>query len=165
MKRLNFRTHGWAAVAAAATFLWAAPAVSAQAADVSFFVMVEGAGYGADQPALRVSDSHCGTVAYAAGLGDGRWRAYLNGSAAEGEGDQVGRERIGTGPWVNYWGYVIAEDVAQLHSDGNNLNVETALTVTGEYPPAGALQLPMGSELDAASFSRSGPYFCFKLPG
>jgi len=156
---------GWAAAAAAGTLLGVAPAVSAQAADVSFFVAVEGPGYGADQPTLRVSDSHCANTAYAAGLGDGRWRAYLNGSAAEGEGGQLARERIGTGPWVNYWGYVVAENVAQLHSDGNNLNVETALTATGEYPPAGALQVPMGSELDAASFSRSGPYFCFKLPG
>ena len=139
-----------------------ASSVSAQAADVSFFVLVEAR---AGEPGLRVSDSRCANAAYAAGLGDGNWRAYLNGSAADGEGDQLARGRIGTGPWVNYWGAVVAENLEQLHSDGNYLNVDTALTETGEYPPAGVLQIPRGSELDAASFSRSGPYFCFKLPG
>jgi hypothetical protein len=163
MKQMNLHTIGWAAAVAAATLLGAAPPVSAQAADVSFFVMLEGPASGA--AALRSNDQHCATVAYAAGLGDGRWRAYLNGSAAEGEGGQLGRDRIGTGPWVNYWGYAVAENLDQLHSDANNLNVETALTATGEYPPAGVLQIPRGSELDAASFTPSGPYLCFKLPG
>jgi hypothetical protein len=165
MKPLNLRTLGWALAAAAGTLAGTASGASAQAADVSFFVVVEGPRAAAERTALRVSDSHCATVAYAAGLGDGNWRAYLNGTAADGEGDQLARGRIGTGPWVNYWGYVVAESVEQLHSDGNNLNVETALTASGEYPPAGALQIPAGSDLDAATFSRSGPYFCFKLPG
>jgi hypothetical protein len=159
---MNLRTQAWAAAVAVGTLFCAAPAVSAQAADVSFFVLVEGP---APDAPLRVTDARCATAAYAGGLGDGEWRAFLDGSAEQGEGGQLGRDRIGTGPWTNYWGYVIAENVAQLHSDANNLNVETALTATGEYPPAGALQVPTGSQLDAASFSRSGPYFCFKLPG
>ena len=40
------------------------------------------------------------------------------------------RDRIGTGPWQNAKGVVIATDVAQLHAS-NNINKQTALTETG----------------------------------
>ena len=41
------------------------------------------------------------------------------------------KDRIGAGPWQNVKGDVIATDVANLHSDANNLNKETGLTETG----------------------------------
>lgn len=145
------------------TALFSAPSrLTAQGSpDMNFFVAVEGANWGADQPGLEVSDQQCMDLAYPQGYGHLQWRAYLNGKTADGEGGQLARERIGPGPWFNYYGVMIAEDVAQLHSDENNLWVETAITVLGEYPPEGVLEIPMGSELDADSFTRAGPFFCF----
>jgi hypothetical protein len=113
---------------------------------------------------LEVSDQQCTDLAYAQGYGHLTWRAYLNGTAADGEADQIARQRIGTGPWFNYYGVEIAENVAQLHSDENNLWGETAITVLGEYPPDGVLEIPMGSTLDGGLFNRAGPFFCFGVP-
>jgi hypothetical protein len=45
------------------------------------------------------------------------------------------RDRIGRGPWRNAKGEVIAQDVAQLHSDRNNITRQTALTERGEVVP------------------------------
>jgi hypothetical protein len=132
--------------------------------DMNFFVAVEGARWGADQPALEVSDQQCTDLAYAQGYGHLTWRAYLNGTAADGEADQVARQRIGAGPWFNYYGVEIAGNIAQLHSDENNLWGETAITVLGEYPPDGVLEIPMGSALDGRLFNRAGPFFCFGVP-
>jgi len=134
---------------------------SAQDLNMSFFVAPEGPSWGADRPALSVSDQHCADLAYAQGYGHLTWHAYLNGSAAEGEGDQIARERIGSGPWYNFYGVLIAETVEQLHTDDNNLWEESAVTVTGEYPPEGELKIVWGSELDGSLYNRSGPYFCF----
>lgn len=147
-----------------AAILWTPTTICAQSMDMNFFVAVEGAKWGADQPALEVSDQQCTDLAYAQGFGHLRWRAYLNGSEADGEGDQLARERIGTGPFYNYYGVMIAESVEQLHSDDNNLWGESAVTVLGEYPPDGALVIPMGSELDASLYTRAGPFFCFGVP-
>jgi hypothetical protein len=38
---------------------------------------------------------------------------------------------MGSGPWANAAGIVIATDVANLHSDANNLTKETAVDETG----------------------------------
>jgi len=142
--------------------LTAAPAsIAAQSEEMNFFVAAEGASWGADQPALRVSDQQCADLAYAKGFGHLTWRAYLDGSPADGEGGEVARERIGTGPWINFYGVVIAENLDQLHSDDNNLWGETAVTQDGEYPPEGALELPWGSQLNGSLYDRSGPFFCF----
>lgn len=147
-----------------ALLLWQPAALMAQSPDMNFFVAVEGASWGADQPALEVSDTECTDLAYAQGFGHLTWHAYLDGSAADGEGDQVARGRIGTGPWYNFYGVMIAQDLQQLHSDDNNLWEESAVTVLGEYPPDGALTIPPGSELTGSLYTREGPFFCFGVP-
>ena len=70
------------------------------------------------------------------------WRAYLSTQAVDGQPAVNARDRIGTGPWTNARGAVIARDVAQLHGDtvelaqlGNNLSKATAYTETGEIHP------------------------------
>lgn len=139
--------------------------VAAQDPRMNFFLALEGPTWGADRPTLEVSDRHCYDLAYARGFGHLTWRAYLDGRREEGEGGQVARQRIGSGPWFNYYGVLIAESVAQLHSDDNNLWEESAVTVTGEAAPAGKITFPWGSELDGGDFSRQGPFMCFGLPG
>jgi hypothetical protein len=134
---------------------------ASQSVDMSFFVAAMGASWGEDQPALRVSDAHCNDLAYARGFGHLTWRAYLNGSEEDGEAGQMARERIGPGPWYNFYGVLVAESVEQLHSDENNLWEETAVTESGEYPPDGALEIVWGSALDGALYDRAGPFFCF----
>jgi hypothetical protein len=130
--------------------------LAAQAANMNFFLAPSGPTWGANQSALAVGDQHCGVLAYPLGLGHLTWRVYLT------EGSEQARDRIGTGPWYNYYGALIAENVAQLHSDDNNLWTESAVTVTGDAPPAGFV-IPLGSQLDGADFTRQGPFFCFGI--
>ena len=141
------------------------PPLSGQSPDMNFFLAVEGATWGADRAAVEVSDTHCHDLAYPQGYGHLTWRAYLTGASADGEGDEIARERIGEGPWYNYYGVLIADDVSQLHSDENNLWLESAVTILGETAPAGLLEIPLGSQLDGGRFARDGPFLCFGLPG
>src|SRR4030095_5125988 len=41
------------------------------------------------------------------------------------------KDRIGNGPWYNVKGVAIAKNVADLHSDSNNIKKDTALTEKG----------------------------------
>jgi hypothetical protein len=95
---------------------------------MSFFITSEGPGDGANLGGLSGADEHCAKLA-----GDSReWRAYLAAAAADGEPAVNARDRIGDGPWFNANGVQVAEDVDDLHSDGNNINKETALDENGE---------------------------------
>jgi hypothetical protein len=113
------------AAAAAATLAIAAPAVAQDAPNMSFFITSAGPGDGANLGGLAGADAHCMKLAEAAGSTGHTWVAYLS---AEGVN---AKDRIGTGPWQNFKGDVIATDVANLHSDANNLTKETGLTETG----------------------------------
>jgi hypothetical protein len=55
----------------------------------------------------------------------------LSAAAANGQPAVNARDRIGAGPWSNVKGVVVAKSVADLHSDANNLNKESALTEKG----------------------------------
>lgn len=113
------------AAATAAALFMAAPAVSQDVANMSFFVTSVGSGDGANLGGLEGADAHCLKLADAAGATGKTWAAYLSAEGAN------ARDRIGTGPWQNINGEVIATDVDNLHSDGNNLTKQTALTETG----------------------------------
>ena len=139
--------------------LFTAPPLAAQSETMNFFVAVEGAGWGATRPATEVSDSQCTDIAYPEGFGHLNWRSYLTN---DGDEANAARQRIGTGPWFNFYGVEIAANLDQLHSDANNLSLETAVTVKGQARPA--LEIPAGSELDGGDYSRQGPFFCFGVP-
>ena len=96
----------------------------------SFFVTSQGGGKGADLGGLAGADKHCQALATAAGMGDRTWRAYLSTSAAGSTPAVNARDRIGTGPWRNVKGVVIATNVDELHGD-NNITRQTALTEKG----------------------------------
>ncbi len=154
---------GWALLVG--TVLFAAPPLAGQSQNMNFFVAVEGPTWGANRPAVEVSDAQCTDLGYPEGFGHLNWRAYLTGTPADGEEAKVARERIGSGPWYNFYGVEIAADLSQLHSDGNNLWFESAVTILGETAPQGVLEIPQGSRLDGAAFSRDGPFLCFGVSG
>lgn len=102
---------------------------------MTFFVTSVGLGNGADLGGLEGADAHCLALAQAVGSTRTDWRAYLSTTAPGGEAGINARDRIGSGPWHNARGVLIAESVEQLHSDDNNITKETALTETGEVVP------------------------------
>jgi hypothetical protein len=107
-------------------------AAQAQTDSPSFFVTSVGKGKGADLGGLEGADSHCASLAKAAGLSQTNWRAYLSTTAPGGDPGVNARDRIGKGPWRNVKGVVIAKSVEDLHSDANNLTKQTTLSEKGE---------------------------------
>jgi hypothetical protein len=99
---------------------------------MTFFITSLPSGKGADFGGLAGADAHCRKLAEAAGAGGRTWRAYLSASPTATTPPVNARDRIGTGPWQNAKGVVVAKSVADLHSDANNLNKQTALTEKGE---------------------------------
>lgn len=110
----------------------AAPPAQAQSADTSFFLTSNGPGKGGDLGGIAGADRHCQSLAQAAGAGAKTWRAYLSTQAADGQPAVNAKDRIGKGPWKNAKGDVVARDVADLHSAGNNMTKQTALSEKGE---------------------------------
>ena len=104
---------------------------SGGSAGMSFFITSVGSGKGADLGGLEGADRHCRQLAQAAGAGSRDWKAYLSTQAADGKPAVNARDRIGSGPWQNAKGEVIARTVEELHST-NALTKQTGLTETGE---------------------------------
>ncbi|GLS32418.1 hypothetical protein GCM10007937_41280 [Mesorhizobium albiziae] len=93
---------------------------------MSFFITSAGSGNGANLGGLEGADAICQKLAEAAGVtGPKTWRAYLSTSEVN------AKDRIGAGPWYNAKGEKIADDVASLHSDANNITKQTALDEKG----------------------------------
>ena len=103
-------------------------AAHAQQSDMTFFVTSTGSGKGADLGGLAGADKQCQMLAQAAGAGGKTWHAYLS---TQGPGAVNARDRIGSGPWQNAKGIVVAKSLAELHGT-NNISKQTALTEKGE---------------------------------
>jgi hypothetical protein len=115
----------------ATAFLLLSPAAHAQSTLMNFFITSTGPGNGAALGGLAGADEHCSLLGYNAGFGDLTWRAYLSTTERHDAAAVNARDRIGEGPWYNYRGVLIAENLAQLHGE-NMLNKETGLTEKGE---------------------------------
>ena len=100
-------------------------------AEMTFFVTSSGNGKGANFGGLEGADQHCQALANAADAGHRFWRAYLSASPSLSSPTVNARDRIGTGPWNNAKGELIASNLAELHGR-NNLNKATALTEKGQ---------------------------------
>jgi len=59
---------------------------------------------------LSGADSRCQSLAAAVGAGGKTWHAYLSTSTVD------ARDRIGSGPWRNAGGTIVANTVAELHA-------------------------------------------------
>ncbi|WP_436305109.1 MULTISPECIES: hypothetical protein [unclassified Variovorax] len=99
---------------------------------MSFFLTSTNPGKGADFGGLAGADRYCQSLAASAGAGGRTWRAYLSNSALAGSPAVNARDRIGSGPWLNAKGELIASNVDGLHGPDNKLNKQTALTEKGE---------------------------------
>ncbi len=148
---------GWALMVG--MVLFSAPPLAGQTQSMNFFVIVQGSTRASSSPAIYSTDARCQDAGYTEGFGHLTWRVYLTGTAADGEEGQIARGRIGEGPWFNARGVEIAANLDQLHSDGNNLSAETALTIYSQAVAEGLLEIPPGSQMDGGDFSREGPFF------
>lgn len=99
---------------------------------MSFFITSTNPGKGGDLGGLAGADRFCQSLAASAGAGSKTWRAYLSTAAMDGRPAVNARDRIGTGPWTNAKGVVVATSVADLHSANAKLGKETSLTEKGE---------------------------------
>ncbi len=97
---------------------------------VSFFVTSEGPGSGGRLGGLAGADRHCQSLAEAVGAGEKTWRAYLSTSFGDEPAINAG-DRIGSGPWHNANGKMIARGAVGLHA-GNLLSKEMAINERGE---------------------------------
>lgn len=115
-----------------ATFLCSAllaaglPAAAAEDTTISFFITSNGPGDGANLGGLEGADAHCQALAEAAAAGDKTWRAYLSTASVN------ARDRIGTGPWYNANGELIASNIDELHGEANQISKQTGLTEQGD---------------------------------
>lgn len=102
---------------------------------MGFFVTSVGPGDGANLGGLAGADAYCQNLAKAAGGGSRVWHAYLSSTAAAAQAPVNARDRIGSGPWYNAKGALIAWNVADLHGDvhrdRNSINKEFALNEKG----------------------------------
>lgn len=116
----------------------ASPAFAQQATaanSMSFFVTSVGPGKGGNLGGLLGADRHCQMLAMAAGAGNKTWHAYLSEMGSAGHPTINARDRIGSGPWYNAKGVMIASSVADLHSDNNKITKQSALTEKGDMLP------------------------------
>ncbi|HEY0062551.1 MAG TPA: lectin [Telluria sp.] len=138
---------------------------------ISFFVTSTGVGKGGDLGGLAGADKHCQTLATAVGSKK-VWHAYLSTQAANGQPGVNARDRIGTGPWHNARGAVVATDLAHLHGDthevarlGNNLSKNTALNekneaVKGAGDAPNQHDILTGSQPDGRAFADAADRTC-----
>ena len=146
--------------AALLSLLTVSPAL-AQASDMTFFLTSEGPGNGANLGGLAGADAHCQSLAAAVGAGGKTWRAYLS---TTGGGGVNARDRIGSGPWQNVNGDVIATDLDSLHFE-NGLTKETVLNekggmTNGRGDDPNQHDILTGSHLDGTAFGGSDDTTC-----
>jgi hypothetical protein len=145
--------------------LAASACVSAQDADMSFFLTSKGPGDGANLGGLAGADAHCQMLAESAGAGGKTWRAYLSTSGVDGGETVNARDRIGDGPWVNANGVQVAADVDDLHSDNNKLSKENSIGENGEVingrgDSPNRHDILTGSNLDGTAFADGEDHTC-----
>jgi hypothetical protein len=153
------------------TLVFLLTAVTAQAQgftahkDMSFFITSSGPGNGANLGGLEGADDFCTLLAESVGSEDKEWSAYLS-ATAEGDNAAVNaRDRIGTGPWHNSLGVLVATSVDELHGEKANLTKEASLSEQG-VPVNGRGDTPnmhdilTGSTLDGMLFVGEGDTTC-----
>jgi hypothetical protein len=93
-----------------------------------------------DLQGLNGADMRCQRLATAVGLGSKTWHAYLSvehGSIGDGGSGPVNaKDRIGSGPWYNVRGQLVAQSVATLHARKGDPTIfidEHGLMINGQW--------------------------------
>jgi len=128
---------------------------------MTFFITSAGPGDGANLGGLEGADAHCETLAAAQGAGGRGWMAYLSTISDDGSAAVNARDRIGSGPWHNHGGVLIANSIDELHSDAANLTKETILTevgdmVNGRGDDPNMHDILTGSNMDGTAYTGEG---------
>ena len=131
----------------------------------TFFITSVGPGNGGDLGGLAGADAHCQALADAEYAGDHTWRAYLSTTATDGEPAVHARDRIGTGPWYNAEGLLIAANSDALHGDDNQIGKERATTerldpVNGVGDDPNRHDILTGSQPDGTAFDGPDDMTC-----
>jgi len=133
--------------------------------EMGVFLTSVGTGDGANLGGLAGADAHCQSLADAVGSGGRTWRAYLSTQGA----DAVNaRDRIGSGPWANVNGLVMATSVESLHYDNSTFNWEHTLDENGDQfvsridgdPDSSAHDVLTGSQIDGTAYSSDDDQTC-----
>ena len=130
-----------------------------------FFVTSRGLGSGADLGGLAAADAHCQALAKVESAGDHTWRAYLSTSATGGRPAVNARDRIGTGPWYNAEGLLIAATLEELHGEQARISKETAVTerldqINGVGDTPNRHDILTGSQADGTAFPAGTDLTC-----
>jgi hypothetical protein len=138
----------------------------------TFFITSVGPGKGGDLGGLAGADRYCQVLAVAAGLGNITFHAYLSTQAANGQPAINARDRIGSGPWYNVKGVLIAKNLSDLHGDtldsarnGNGISKAEALTEKGELVKGlgdtpNQHDMMTGSKLDGTAYTDNEDHTC-----
>lgn len=125
--------------------------------EMGFFITSTGIGDGGNLGGLAGADAHCQALAEAVDAGNRTWRAYLS---TQGEDAVNARDRIGSGPWANANGVIMATGVDNLHYDNSNFNWQYTLDENGDQfasridgdPDFTEHDVLTGSQLDGTAF-------------
>lgn len=114
-------------------------AESAQVSPATNFFVTSTGSKTANLGGLRGADKICQDLASAAGLGTKTWHAYLSVERDPDNGNKPtdARSRIGTGPWTNSKGVVVAKTLDELHARKGDAEVfldERGQRVPGNWP-------------------------------
>jgi len=87
---------------------------------------------------LTGADARCRTLATSAGFGNKTWRAYLSveRDASNGNRPADARNRIGSGPWYNAKGALVASNITELHARKGDATVfvdEKGQPIAGQW--------------------------------
>jgi hypothetical protein len=108
---------------------------------------------------LAGADNLCQSLATAVGAGNKFWQAYLSVERDRDNKPTDARSRIGTGPWVNANGVVVAQDLNQLHARTGDAAVfvdERGQRIPGQWagsPPPVEHDILTGSNADGTLMS------------
>jgi hypothetical protein len=97
---------------------------------MGFFITSTAVDHGGRLGGLAGADRFCQDLAKAAGAGERTWRAYLS-TSFQGKPAVNAGDRIGSGPWYNGKGVLLARGPVDLHTSGR-FRPEIVLTEKGE---------------------------------
>lgn len=131
---------------------------------MSFFITSRNPGKGGDLGGLAGADAYCSSLAEKAGVRGKVWRAYLSTTATGSQSLVNARDRIGSGPWYNARGELVALSVDDLHKNGNITKVsaltEEGLIVSGRGDKVNMHDILTGSTAEGFVFATTTDSTC-----